>query len=109
MHIIRSEIARPHGRTAAARAELHANGNKITEHSVVHLSFAEGMFDAATASENASKINIGTSRIDFDSGTPSGSQDASPIRVGAGEHCFYQRRSGNSAGHLSCGIVVCRA
>src|SRR5436309_2612591 len=107
VYVIRSEIARPNTSSASTRAEFHANGNKIAQHAAVHLSFTERVFDAAAARENPRKINIRAARIDFDSRTTGGSENASPIRIGAREHCFHQRRSGDRACHLLRHIVAC--
>ena len=51
----------------------------------------EGMFAAATADGDACEIDVHALEIEFHAGASGGGEDASPVRVGAGESGLYQR------------------
>src|ERR1700680_2950345 len=106
VHVVGSEIARPHAGTATTHAQLHADGNKIAQHASVHTSFAKSMLDAAATSENIGKIYADAARIDFHPRTSGCGENASPIRICPGEHGFNERRSGNRDGYLSRYIIA---
>ena len=75
----------------------------------MRLPLAERIFDAAAADQHSAHVNFGFVRVEFHSGASRGSQDAAPVGIGAGEHCFYQRRARDGARHLFGGAIVRRA
>src|SRR5260370_26625056 len=109
MHIVGRKRAGPHPSAASALAQFHSNGNEIPEHAAMHVRFAEFMLDPATASESAGKINVCVAWVDLHSRTPGSRQNPPPVWIGAGEHRFYQRGSGDRACDLSRPSVACRS
>ena len=88
VNVFLREIAGPDARGAFAGMQIEANGNVPGEHFLVNGALIEIVFAAAAANGDACDPDVGALPIEFDAGATGGSEDAAPVRVGAGEERF---------------------